>query len=108
MAVRSDRLFGPVVLPAGGFALLCEVPPSQVWIVKSMRFVAITAESCFFDVRLDPDNVNTSLFCETVLTGRGITLDSTWQILDTGEQLHGRASVADAAVVWASGAKLNL
>lgn len=106
MTVRSHRLWGPVRIESTDPQLVYTVPLGRTVIVKNVRLVEISGADVDFDVTVNGSAADDAFFWDEHLPAGKIVVDSTWWVLEQGDEVYVRASVADALVVWGSGAVL--
>lgn len=108
MAVRSTRLFGPALLPAGSTVVMEPVGGNVVQrLVKSMRILNVTDAPRTFDMCIGAHVVGNAIYWRAVVPARSLISDGEWWVLAPDEQLVVYSDDADALCVMGSGAALT-
>jgi hypothetical protein len=104
VAVRSDRLAGPVLVAAGGTAQLFTVPAGQTWLVKRVTAFnqGAVPTTIFWFVRLGGID---STFWTPVPASLRADDHETWIALDPACELH-VSSTATEITAMVFGSKL--
>jgi hypothetical protein len=98
MAVRSDRLAGPVLLAAGSSTTLFTVPAAQTWLVKRVTAFnqGAVPTTVFWFVSLG--GIDSSFWTPVPASLRADDHE-TWLALDPGCELHVSTTTTDISLM---------